>query len=154
MAIYLVRHAKAGNRSGWIGDDCERPLSDNGWTQARLLARRFHDIKPSVLLSSPYLRCVQTLEPLAELYGLEITIEQRLIEESPLKKSLAVVEEALDNAVLCSHGDVIPDVMAGLIRRGMDMDSFLISPKKGSVFVLHREGTQFVRAEYWSPPLV
>ena len=156
MAIYLVRHAKAGNRSGWIGDDQDRPLTENGRTQARLLAQRLQNITPSVLWSSPFLRCVQTLEPLSEIFDLEITIENRLSEESPLEKSLAVAEEAPENAILCSHGDVIPDLIAGLMRRGMSInsDQFSLSAKKGSVFVLHRDGKTFTNAEYWSPPLV
>jgi broad specificity phosphatase PhoE len=107
---------------------------------------------PSVLWSSPYLRCQQTLQPLGELCGLEVVVDSRLEEESPLEKSLAILDDAPDNAVLCSHGDVIPDAVNGLIRRGMDVADIPRALKKGSVFVLHRENGLFVRAEYWEAP--
>ena len=67
---------------------------------------------------------------------------------------IAVLDDAPDNAVLCSHGDVIPDAVNGLIRRGMDVENVPRSLKKGSVFVLHRENGLYVRAEYWEPPKV
>lgn len=152
MPIYFVRHAKAGSRSAWIGDDRDRPLVDNGWEQARELATRLSALHPSVLWSSPYLRCQQTLQPLGELCGLDVVVDSRLEEESPLEKSLAVLDDAPDNAVLCSHGDVIPDAVNGLIRRGMEVGDIPRALKKGSVFVLHRENGLYARAEYWEAP--
>ena len=152
MPIYLVRHAKAGSRSAWTENDRDRPLVNIGWDQAQALATRLSALSPSVLWSSPYLRCQQTLQPLGELCGLDIVADSRLEEESPLEKSLAILDDAPDNAVLCSHGDVIPDAVNGLIRRGMDIDNVPRSVKKGSVFVLHRENGLYVRAEYWEPP--
>lgn len=152
MPIYVVRHAKAGSRSAWVGDDRDRPLAENGWEQARALATRLSTLHPSVLWSSPHLRCQQTLQPLGKVCGLEIVIDSRLKEESPLEKSLAVLDDAPDNAVLCSHGDVIPDAVNGLIRRGMEVGDIPRALKKASVFVLHRENGLYVRAEYWEPP--
>ena len=152
MPIYFVRHAKAGSRSAWIGDDRDRPLVDNGWEQARELATRLSALHPSVLWSSPYLRCQQTLQPLGELCGLDVVVDSRLEEESPLEKSLAILDDAPDNAVLCSHGDVIPDAVNGLIRRGMEVGDIPRALKKGSVFVLHRENGLYARAEYWEAP--
>jgi 8-oxo-dGTP diphosphatase len=152
VPIYFVRHAKAGSRSAWIGDDRDRPLVDNGWEQARELATRLSVLNPSVLWSSPYLRCQQTLQPLGELCGLDVVVDSRVEEESPLEKSLAILDDAPDNAVLCSHGDVIPDAVNGLIRRGMDVGEIPRALKKGSVFVLHRENGMYVRAEYWEAP--
>ena len=154
MPIYVVRHAKAGSRSAWTEDDRIRPLSENGWEQAKALGQLLVRLSPSVLLSSPYLRCIQTLEPLSELCGLPVVVEPRIEEDSPLEKSLAALEDAPENAVLCSHGDVIPDVVNGLFRRGMDMTEAPRSLKKASLFVLHRENGVFVRAEYWDPPTV
>ncbi len=152
MPIYFVRHAKAGSRSAWIGDDRDRPLVDNGWEQAHALATRLSALKPSVLWSSPHLRCQQTLQPLGELCGLDVVVDSRLEEDSPLEKSLAVLDDAPDNAVLCSHGDVIPDAVNGLIRRGMEVGDIPRALKKASVFVLHRENGVYIRAEYWEAP--
>jgi 8-oxo-dGTP diphosphatase len=131
-----------------------RPLTQVGLAQSKIIADRLLIHQPSVLLSSPYVRCVQTLEPLAEIAGLEIVIDGRLTEESPLEKSLAVLEDVPDNAVLCSHGDVIPDLVNGLIRRGMEVDAFMRSPRKGSIIVLHQVNKLFTHAEYWDRPAV
>ncbi len=154
MPIFLVRHAHAGSRSTWIDDDTIRPLSPRGEAQSRIIAERLAAHAPSVLWSSPYLRCVSTLEPLAELTGLTVVCENRLAEDTPLEKSLAVLDDAPDNAVLCSHGDVIPDVVNALIRRGMDVDAAMRSPRKGSVIVLHHVNKLFTHAEYWERPEV
>ena len=152
MPIYLVRHAKAGNRSTWEGNDVVRPLTQAGLRQSKIIAERLLLHQPTVLLSSPYVRCMQTLEPLAETTGLEIQIDERLAEESPLEKSLAVLDDVADNAVLCSHGDVIPDLVNGLIRRGMEVDASMRSPRKGSIIVLHHVNKLFTHAQYWDGP--
>lgn len=153
MPIFLLRHAKAGSRSTWIGDDTVRPLTEAGWAQAQVIAERLAAQSPSALWTSPYLRCVQTLEPLAEVTGLEIVVEHRLSEATPLELSLAALEDAPDGAVLCSHGDVIPDIVDALVRRGMDLDASMRPPRKGSVIVLHHVNRLFTRAEYRERPV-
>lgn len=154
VPIFLIRHAKAGSRSAWIGDDRDRPLADDGWAQARAIARLLAASGPTELVSSPHLRCRQTLEPLAEATGLTIRIDTRIEEDSPLERSLSALEDVQDDAVMCSHGDVIPDVLNGLLRRGMQIDSDApLALRKAAMFVLHRENGTFVRAEYLAPPV-
>lgn len=153
MPIYVIRHAKAGSRSAWTDDDRLRPLSEDGWAQARAIAELVSVLGPSELVSSPHLRCRQTLEPLAEATGLGIRIDPRIEEDSPLERSLAALDDAPDNAVMCSHGDVIPDVLNGLLRRGMDIEPGApLALRKAAAFVLHRENGRFVRAGYLAPP--
>lgn len=152
MAIYFVRHAKAGSRSLWTGDDTERPLSPEGELQARAIADRLCVPVPTALLASPYARCRQTLAALAECTGLDVVDEIRIAEDSPLERSLAALEDAPDGAVLCSHGDVIPNTIEGLLRRGMVLEPMVRGVKKGAMFVLHREAGVFVRAEYLDAP--
>ena len=152
MAIYFVRHAKAGSRSLWVGDDAERPLSPEGEAQARAIADRLAAMPPTALMASPYERCRQTLGPLAERTGLAIVDEIRIAEDSPLERSLAALEDAPDGAVLCSHGDVIPNAIEGLLRRGMILEPMVRGVKKGAMFVLHRDNGVFVRGEYVDAP--
>ena len=61
---YLVRHAKAGDRSDWSGDDRLRPLTKSGQRQAEALADMLDGEPIDRILSSGYLRCLQTVEPL------------------------------------------------------------------------------------------
>ncbi len=80
MTLFVVRHAHAGSRSAWTGDDRLRPLSDRGESQARGIAELIVGRAPSVILSSPAMRCVQTVASLAEKLDLEVTIDERLFE--------------------------------------------------------------------------
>ena len=63
-AAYVVRHAKAGDRSDWTGDDRMRPLTKSGRRQAEALADMLDREPIDKILSSGYLRCMQTLEAL------------------------------------------------------------------------------------------
>jgi 8-oxo-dGTP diphosphatase len=142
MKLFVVRHVKAGDRSRWSGPDHDRPISKAGRLQADALARRLAVEDVSALIASPSVRCVQTLEPLAELAGLKVEEDDRLAEGSSIEESMAVARDAADRAVLCSHGDVIPDLIAALVRRGMELTG---QPdwRKGTVWVLH--GTKQAR---------
>lgn len=152
--LYLVRHAKAGERRLWDGDDVERPLSPKGWKQSELLADRLAALDVGGLYSSPYLRCVQTLEPLAERSHRPIEIEQRLCEEEPFEPVLDLLAEVPPGSVLSSHGDIIPATLAALERRG----TAIRTPpdwRKASVWVLKRNKRGvIVHATVWPPPLV
>lgn len=151
MPLYLVRHAKAGSRSKWDGPDQLRPLSRPGKEQADALALRLGERNVSRLLSSPYVRCVQTLEPLAMKTGLEIEHCDLLAEASAFAPVLDLLAGLPEGAVLCSHGDVIPDTVDALLRRGMVIDG---QPdwRKGSTWVLERRDGGIVRAFAESPP--
>ena len=81
MTLYIVRHAKAGKRSEWDGPDTLRPLSDKGWEQSQAIAEKLIDLKPSSLISSPAVRCMQTLEPLSKATKIKIVTVQRLFED-------------------------------------------------------------------------
>ena len=150
-AIYLVRHAKAGERLVWDGDDVLRPLSKAGWKQSEAVARRLSRLGVSSLYASPYVRCMQTLEPLGQRVGLNVNAEQRLFEDEPFEPVLDLLNEVDDGAVLCSHGDIIPAVIKALVRRGMHVET-PAEWGKGSVWVLKRQGDRITRGKVWPPP--
>ncbi len=149
MAVVLVRHAKAGDRDRWTGDDSDRPLTEKGHAQAAALVTAIGSA-PVTLVSSPYVRCVQTLEPLARAHTLDVTVDDRLAEGASLESALSLMDEVPDGAVLCSHGDVIPMLVDALIRRGMVLESSVPGVKKGSWFVLVRESGRWTQAT-WHP---
>ena len=135
MSIFVVRHAKAGSRHNWDGDDTERPLSKGGRRQADALAERLAGEAISGLWSSPYVRCMETLVPLGVRLDLEVVAEPRLGEGEGLSGSLELLHEVPDGAVLCSHGDIVPALLDALVRRGTDL---LTRPdwRKGALWVL------------------
>jgi 8-oxo-dGTP diphosphatase len=136
VSVFVVRHAKAGHRANWDGDDRERPLTPAGQGQAAAIADRLAAEDLSSLWSSPYVRCVQTLEPLAERTGLSIMADDRLAEGTSLEATLDLIGHAGDGAVLCTHGDVLTDVMNALLRRGTELTT---APewRKGAIWVLN-----------------
>ena len=148
--VYFVRHAKAGERRVWEGADQERPLSKTGWKQARAVARRLRSKNITRLVSSEYVRCVQTLEPLAEINSTEVEVDTRLSEGGDFEPVLDLLNEVPDGAVLCSHGDIIPAVIEALHRRGMELQA---EPdwRKGTIWVLKRKNSKVTKGKVWSP---
>lgn len=150
--LYLVRHAKAGERRTWTGDDRDRPLSNKGWKQSHRVGDRLAEHEPQLLLSSPYVRCIQTLEPLAERTRLTVEIDKRLCEHEPVEPLLDLIADAPARTVLCSHGDLIPAAIDQLRRAGAEIQT-PTDWRKASVWVLRRNRTgHVIRAAVWPPP--
>lgn len=150
--LYLVRHGKAGSRSDFRGDDRMRPLSPAGYRQAQALAGSLTSVGVTSLLSSPFLRCIETLQPTAHAIGAEVAIDARLAEGRSGIDVVELLEALPDSAAACSHGDVIPETIAALQRRGCEITS---PPdwRKGSVWVLDRDARgEFTKAYAWPPP--
>jgi 8-oxo-dGTP diphosphatase len=150
MDVFLVRHAKAGSRRRFEGDDSLRPLSRNGIAQARALVDLLLHSDATRVLTSPYTRCVETVAPLAKKLGLEVEVDERLAEGADWTGALALIEKATTPIVLCSHGDVIGDLMHHFDRGGVPLDDDRI--EKGSTWVLRVESGAVVKARYLVPP--
>jgi len=151
--IYLVRHAKAGERHTWIEeDDINRPLSKKGRKQSNLVSARLAKVDPPVLLSSRFVRCIQTLEPLAELIGSKVEIDDRLTEFEPVEPALELISEAKNGTVMCSHGDIIHEVVRRLGKSGTQIRT-PTDWRKATVWVLERNKRgAIVHATVWPPP--
>ena len=151
MTLYIVRHAKAGKRSEWDVPDELRPLSDKGWEQSQAIAEKLIELKPSALISSPAVRCMQTLEPLSKATKIEIFADKRLFEHGDVAKMIELLEDAKDSTVISSHGDMIPEVIKILQRRGMEINS---KPdwRKATVWVVERTKNGFKSAFVMAPP--
>ena len=151
MAVYLVRHADAGPRHEWHQPDDLRPLSTRGIRQADGVLRALGERPIKRILSSPAMRCRETVRPLAEYLGLDIELSSSLLEGAALQDAMAVLTSvAADEAVVCSHGDVIPDVLSWLMGKGMRTGADRRC-QKGSIWVLEADGAEFVRGEYVPP---
>lgn len=120
VSVYLVRHVKAGVRKGGPDPDELRGISRTGRKQARALGAMLGDIGFTRLVSSPYLRCIQSLEPISDARGIDITIAPELSEgEGPSGAEAWALAAAADGpAALCTHGDVVRELVGALIERG------------------------------------
>jgi 8-oxo-dGTP diphosphatase len=149
--VYLVRHAKAGDREAWTDADELRPLSKKGRRQADGLVRVLDGAPIGRIASSPHVRCVQTVRPLALDRQLPLELSEDLAEGSPIERAMALLEGNGDTpAVFCSHGDVIPALVLALAEQGMAIEGDR-EWKKGSMWVLERQDGRFVRGTYVEP---
>jgi 8-oxo-(d)GTP phosphatase len=139
--VLLVRHAKAGKRSRWHGDDRERPLEADGRRQARLLATFGSYFYPERVLAADLARCIQTVEPLAARVGLDVETAPQFSDESFAGDPDRAVDELLAVAksgsavVVCSQGDAIPGIVERLPLRPAPAD---VTTRKGAVWVICR----------------
>lgn len=149
VTLYLVRHAHAGSRAGWNGaDDRERPLSDKGHAQARHFASEVAGASIRKLWSSPAIRCVQTLEPLADALDADVKVAPELAEGADPDAAIAfLVAHARHDTAFCSHGDLIPKVIRRLASNGMRTTDPSIATK-GSWWVLEVDGGRIVTGRY------
>jgi 8-oxo-dGTP diphosphatase len=150
--FYVVRHAKAGSRSHWSGDDRKRPLSKKGDKQAEALIGVFHELPVSAVFSSPFLRCVQTVVPLAEARGLDVEQTHDLKEGRGVTGlSVFFNNPALDNVVLSTHGDIVWELVEELTNRCV-LPAFRELFEKGSTWVVEVAEGVAVKARYIAAP--
>lgn len=151
MTVYLVRHARAGRRSAWKGDDTLRPLSKVGRRQAAGLVALLHDAKVDEFVSSPYVRCTQTLDPLANDHDCSVETADGLREGARLDEALRLLEKVShQHTVLCTHGDVAEKLLRHLKAQGIKIGKLRF--EKGSVWALETRGGTVTKATYLPPP--
>ncbi len=151
MSIYLLRHAKAGQRAAWTEPDWLRPLTATGQAQARRLLATLHTARFARILSSPYVRCMESVVPLAAEHGLPVEPTDALAEGAAVEGALALMKvHAERGAVLCSHGDIIPAVLEQLGANGTDLGP---QPRceKGSIWVVEGPIDGTLSARYIPP---
>jgi 8-oxo-dGTP diphosphatase len=158
--VILVRHGRAGERSKWEGDDRLRPLDELGVRQAEELVRPLSRFEVEEIISADFDRCVQTMLPLSEAIGVPIREEELFSELGyPAHEEEAIhlvrkLGESLSSTVVCSQGDVIPDVL----QRLAEVDHVDLPEgahvKKAGVCVLTFDGPRLFEAELFPPPSV
>jgi phosphohistidine phosphatase SixA len=117
--LLLIRHATAGDPTAWVGDDRARPVDEGGQAQAAGLVDSLADRPLTRILTSPYLRCVQTAEPLARARGLPLEYRHELGDDARPEEALALMRElAHEPAALCAHGDLIEELLGEELKKG------------------------------------
>lgn len=152
MTLFLVRHARAGERGAWKGDDLHRPLDKRGQAQADALVALLAPFEPTQILSSPSRRCVDTVAPLAKHLGLKVR-ETDALAEGNSKEAIRLVRSLVDDSstVICSHGDVVPDVLSTLAADGMEGWIGHEQCQKGSVWAIETKRRRARSARYFPP---
>jgi 8-oxo-dGTP diphosphatase len=156
--VLIVRHSTAGSRSRYRGDDRKRPLDKRGRAQAESLVGQLLAFGAQDLFAADRVRCHQTLEPLAEELGAEITDEPGLTEEAyaddrkAARHRIIDIAETASTPVICSQGKVIPDFIDWWCQReGVRPDKS--RNRKGSTWVMSLSNGRLVAADHISSPL-
>jgi 8-oxo-dGTP diphosphatase len=154
MTVFLVRHADAKSRANWPHPDESRPLTKRGVVQAEGLVDLLHRHPIERVLSSPSVRCVDTVAPLAHKVGQKIEETDLLQEGSDPATTydlLRAVARGPGDTVLCTHGDLIPELLRIATRDGLALDDAPRWPK-GSTWMIEADGKRFKRGRYLPPP--
>ncbi|MFF2271349.1 NUDIX domain-containing protein [Agromyces sp. NPDC058136] len=151
FSLTVLRHAKAVGRSGFEGPDASRPLSARGVEQAARLVDTLTAWRPKRIVSSPAVRCVTTVTPLAAATGIEIKRDAGISEDawhagdSEVRRVIGKRVRAGRSAVICSHGPVLPEIMRELaLATGTPLGSYATDAAElepGAFSVVHLSAT-------------
>ncbi|AII04538.1 MULTISPECIES: NUDIX hydrolase [Rhodococcus] len=156
--VLLVRHAKAGSRKRYKGDDTTRPLDANGLLQAEALVTQLEAFGATDITSADRTRCTQTVEPLARTLDTTVRLDPLLSEESYTADPVATrtlvrkIASLGGVQVICSQGGVIPD----LLDWWAEIDGIALPParnRKASTWVLSLSGGKLIAADHIDSPL-
>jgi len=128
VPLILIRHASAGRKAEWPGDDDARPLDVQGAADAQALAGLLGCFAPAArVVSSPALRCTETVRPFAAGFGGTVEAEacltpygrsapfsSRTDQADALGRLLSDLVADRRPVVLCLHRENLPDVLAGV----------------------------------------
>lgn len=153
----MVRHAHAGAKDRWAGDDRLRPLDARGRSEARSLVETLAPLAPVRIVSSPMRRCVETVEPLARQLGLSVERCDALLPDAGAEAAEFVADLGAQRGpvVVCTHGETIDAMQAVFSQPGRraEVAGFASGDphEKGSVWVLRLKAGRLVGARYLPP---
>jgi 8-oxo-dGTP diphosphatase len=142
MSLYLVRHAVALPKPTWTGLDSDRPLDAKGVRQVAGLTAWFEARRVDLVVSSPAIRCVTTVLPIANAHETDLITRRALLPgavehaQTLLKSLLAESTVEARGIVVCTHGELLPDILTALGHRPYEPPSHA----KGSVWVIEPVG--------------
>jgi 8-oxo-(d)GTP phosphatase len=157
MLVLLVRHGHAGTKRHRRGADSLRPLNAQGRAEAEALGVLLATFAPVRIVSSPFLRCLESVAPLGHALSIDVESSSALVPDAGSAATSFVLDLGAQEpgaVVVCTHGEVIHDLQSSL--GGTDLPSFgPESPReKASVWVLDDHDGHFVSATYLPPPAV
>jgi 8-oxo-(d)GTP phosphatase len=169
VPLILVRHASAGHKDDWAGDDLLRPLDAEGALDALRLAGLLACFAPSArVLSSPALRCVETVRPYAAGFGGSVEAEDALAvpgraadfpltrtdSGDTLRQLFRDLVAAGQPTVVCLHRENMPGALAAACSAlGAPSPVTVPGPSmpKGGFWVVHSAAGQLAGLERYAP---
>ena len=148
--VYVVRHARAGRRTA-ADDDALRSLSKRGRRQAERIAEILCPDVSGRILSSPYIRCIETVLPLATRLGSDVDVTDALAEGADIDEVIRLLGELPDGSVACGHGDLLSELTGRLESAGCSIGG-PISTAKGVVWAIQRLDGRLVHLQVLLDP--
>ena len=150
--VFLIRHADAGNKRRWRAADAVRPISKKGHEQVEALATRLVRTPINRIMSSPLLRCEQTVGPLAMRLGMHVETSRRLKREATTEDIARLIRKSRgERIVACSHGETIGPLIQALASNRMVEVVGPMEWSKGSVWELTTRKGRVVAARFIPP---
>lgn len=122
--LIMVRHGKAMARKLWNGSDANRPITPRGAANAYALNREMACFNPTRLVTSPWVRCRETLQGYSWLAGLPLLVASELTEDAFAQSPEAAwhrfndeIERSLitgSTCAVCLHRPVIGGIFSHL----------------------------------------
>jgi 8-oxo-(d)GTP phosphatase len=156
MRLIVIRHGIAIARRRWDGADAERPLSASGTRQAKAVAARLARYHPAEIISSPALRCRQTVEPLG------VRTKTPVQDRKPLgvgagARALTLIHHLVktrppaSTIVVCTHREVLIEALPALaLEFGVSL-GHRPPGAKGGYWTLHFGEDHLVNIKYSHP---
>src|SRR5690349_20966645 len=131
--FYVVRHCKA------TGQAADAPLTFEGEQQALRLAEQLAPLSIERIVSSPFMRAIRSITPLAERLELPIITDERLIERvlstSELDDWMTALHATFENLDLAFAGGESSRVATQRIVEVFS--SAMLYPARTTVLVTH-----------------
>jgi 8-oxo-(d)GTP phosphatase len=157
VPLTFLRHASAGARDDWAGDDLHRPLDAGGAAESELLARLLSCFGTGRVISSAAERCVATVRPYAAATGAKVEIEPAFTvgraEAGPAEAAARVADivRAGQAAVICAHRENLPPMLTAACAVLGAQPPGDLPLDKGDFWVLHAAGGRLAAAERHDP---
>ena len=132
FGVIVLRHGKAQPRGAWKGTDASRPLTERGVKQAAALVGMLRAWAPRKLVSSPAVRCITTVAPLAAASTLSVKRDDGISQDAweagndEVRRVIGKRVRVGKTAVVCSHGPVLPEIMREIaLATGTPLGSYV-----------------------------
>jgi 8-oxo-(d)GTP phosphatase len=159
--LLVVRHASAGHKADWPGNDLARPLDSQGERDAWSLSSLLRCFGVSRVISAPAERCVATVRPYAAAIAAEVELEPAFgvtaRDDSPGsaivdgEKAVAALAAADEPVVICAHRENLPVLLAAACAELGTQPPAGRPLRKGEFLVLHRAAGRMIAAERYHP---
>ncbi|MFC5754570.1 NUDIX hydrolase [Actinomadura rugatobispora] len=142
--LVILRHGSAGEKTRWHEPDELRPLDARGRAEAQRLAGLLTAYGPARPISSATARCTETVLPYSRRTGAPaVTDTAFTIGETDTERACERLLELADDGVpviVCTHGEIVADLITGLCRTLGEKVPDEPSLRKGSFWVAHLAG--------------